>query len=128
MSLWFTQEPSLIARAGGPVPEFVPLVAWALVGDDTPDEPDRIVGMVVVAGNRHPEAILADDPSFLGYAGPGDLGIDRVGFAPDWRTQAKQAIGELNQGNERAELSACLRQSAEGTEGLAAIRRVSPQT
>ena len=61
------QRTSAMARAGGPVPEFVPLVAWALVVDDTGAEPDRVIGMVVLAGNRHPEAILADDPSFLGY-------------------------------------------------------------
>jgi hypothetical protein len=88
-----------LARGGGPVPEFLPLVAWALVvDDDVNGQPDRVIGIVVLEG-RHPEPILDDDPSFLGYAGPGDPGIDRAGFAPDWRGQAKQAIGELKRRN-----------------------------
>jgi hypothetical protein len=81
-------------RTSGPVPEFVPLVAWALIVDDTGTEPDKIVG-VLVHDDLAPELILTDDPSFLGYAGPGDSGIDRAGLTPDWRALAKQAIAEL---------------------------------
>jgi len=92
------QRPVSSARAGGPVPEFVPLVAWALVVDDAGGEADRVVGMIVPE-NRHAEAILTDDPSFLGYAGPGDAGIERGGFTPDWRSQARQRIDELKQRN-----------------------------
>jgi len=79
-------------RASGPVPEFVPLVAWALVVDETGIE--RIVG-VLVHDDLAPELVLSDDPSFLGYAGPGDPGVDRAGLTPDWRALARQAIAEL---------------------------------
>ena len=40
---------------------------------------------------------------FWAIAGPGDLGIDRSGFVPDWRAQAKHVIGELKQGNGQSE-------------------------
>jgi hypothetical protein len=93
------------AIAGGPAPEFVPLVAWALVAGASTGEPDRVVGMVM-AENRQPEVIAADDPSFLGYAGPGDPGIERGGFTPDWRAQARQRIGELKQGNGTSPITA----------------------
>jgi hypothetical protein len=100
-----SQRMGPVARAGGPVPEFVPLVAWALVVGDTGGESDRVVGMIV-AENRHAELIATDDPSFLGYAGPGDPGIERGGFTPDWRAQARQRIGELKQGNGAASVAA----------------------
>src|SRR5688572_29669997 len=64
-------RPGAMSRAGGPVPEFLPLVAWALVVDDTDSEPERVVG-IIVHEDQQPEAVLSDDPSFLGYAGPGD--------------------------------------------------------
>jgi hypothetical protein len=95
------QRPVPGARAGGPVPEFVPLLAWALVVDDAGAEADRVVGMIVTE-NRHAEAILPDDPSFLGYAGPGDAGIEPGGFAPDWRAQARQRIDQLKHSNDAA--------------------------
>jgi hypothetical protein len=85
-------------RASGPVPEFVPLVAWALVVDESGIE--RIVG-VLVHDDLAPELVLTDDPSFLGYAGPGDPGVDRAGLTPDWRALAKQAIAELRTSRRR---------------------------
>jgi hypothetical protein len=88
-------------RAGGPVPEFVPLVAWALVVDETGIE--RIVG-VLVHDDLAPELVLTDDPSFLGYAGPGDPGVDRAGLTPDWRALAKQAIADLKTARRRTQL------------------------
>jgi len=69
-------------------------VAWALVYDDAEPGPDQIVG-VVVNEDLAPELVLTDDPSFLGYAGPGDAGVDRAALTPDWRALAKQAIAEL---------------------------------
>ena len=85
-----------VHRAIGPIPEFLPLVAWALVVDDAGGKPaSRIVG-VVVDEDQQPKAVFSpDDPSFLGYAGPGDPSIDRTGLTPDWRALARQAIAEL---------------------------------
>ena len=83
-----------VHRGAGPAPEFLPLVAWALVVDDAGSEPDRIVG-VVVNEDLAPELVPTDDPSFLGYAGPGDSGVDRARLTPDWRALAKQAIAQL---------------------------------
>src|SRR4051812_36076781 len=59
---------------GGPAPEFLPLIAWALVSSDDREEPP-VVGIVTVEG-RQVELIASDDPGFLGYAGPGDPGIE----------------------------------------------------
>lgn len=83
-------------RTVGPIPEFLPLVAWALVVDDSGStSAPRIVG-VVVDEDQQPKAVLSpDDPSFLGCAGPGDPSIDRTGLTPDWRALARQAIAEL---------------------------------
>lgn len=83
-------------RTVGPIPEFLPLVAWALVVDDAGSKSaPRIVG-VVVDEDQQPQAVFStDDPSFLGYAGPGDPSIDRTGLTPDWRALARQAIAEL---------------------------------
>jgi hypothetical protein len=89
-------RPTAMARAGGPAPEFLPLVAWALVVDDSTSESHRVVG-IIVHENQQPEMVFSDDPSFLGYAGPNDPTVDRVGVAPDWRALAKQAITELKQ-------------------------------
>ena len=89
-----TRPSAVSIRPGEPVPEFLPLVGWALIVDDTGREPERIVG-IVVHEDQLPEQIDPDDPGFLGYAGPGDAGtrLDRV--APDWRALARQAISEL---------------------------------
>jgi hypothetical protein len=83
-----------LQRSSGPVPEFLPLVAWALVGDDAGAQPERIVG-VLVHDDLQPEIVDPDDPGFLGYAGPGDPAVDRTGLTPDWRALAKRAISEL---------------------------------
>lgn len=77
---------------GGAIPEFLPLVAWAAVVDEVGKE--HVVG-IVVHEDQQPEAVLADDPGFLGYAGPGDQGVDRTGLTPDWRALARQAIADL---------------------------------
>jgi hypothetical protein len=69
-------------------------VAWALVVDDAGVEPDRVVG-VLIHDNFAPELVIPDDPSFLGYAGPGDPAVDRAGLTPDWRGLARKAISEL---------------------------------
>ena len=83
-------------RTGAPIPEFLPLVAWALVSDDADNQAaSRIVGVVVDEDQQAKAVLLPDDPSFLGYAGPGDPGVDRVGLTPDWRALARQAIAEL---------------------------------
>jgi hypothetical protein len=85
-------------RTGAPIPEFLPLVAWALVLDDADNQAaSRIVGVVIDEDQQAKAVLSPDDPSFLGYAGPGDPGIDRVGRTPDWRARAKQAIAELKQ-------------------------------
>jgi hypothetical protein len=91
-------RPGALSRApgGAVVPEFLPLVAWALVIDDAGGESDRVVGIIVQA-NQQTEVVLSDDPSFLGYAGPGDPGIDRSGRTPDWRALARQAMADLKQ-------------------------------
>ena len=78
----------------GPVPEFLPLVAWGVVVDDAGNEAAQVVG-IVVHEDQQPEEVFSDDPSFLGYAGPGDAGIDRSGLTPDWRALARQAIADL---------------------------------
>ncbi len=89
-------RPSGVGHAGGPVPEFLPLVAWALVGDDVPRQAERVVG-IVVHENHHPEQVDPDDPGFLGYAGPGDPSTPRDRLAPDWRALARRAITDLRQ-------------------------------
>jgi hypothetical protein len=91
-------RPGALSRAAGGavVPEFLPLVAWAVVTDDAGSKSDRLVGIIVQA-NQQTEVVLSDDPSFLGYAGPGDPGIDRSGLTPDWRALARQAIAGLKQ-------------------------------
>jgi hypothetical protein len=53
-----------------------------------------IVGVIAVE-NHHVDLVLDDDPGFLGYAGPGDPGIDRAELAPDWRALAREAIASL---------------------------------
>jgi hypothetical protein len=90
-----------LQRSSGPAPEFLPLVAWALVGDDAGADPDRIVG-VLVHDDPRPELVDPDDPGFLGYAGPGDPGVDRTGLTPDWRALAKRAISELRVARHRS--------------------------
>jgi len=83
-------------RSVVPTPEFVPLVGWALVLDDAGSQvSSRIVGVVVDEDQQAKPILSPDDPSFLGYAGPGDPGIERAPLAPDWRSLARQAIAEL---------------------------------
>src|SRR5438128_1270004 len=82
---------TVMARAGGPAPEFLPLIAWALLVDDSASERRRVVG-IIVHENQQPEMVFPDDPSFLGYAGPNDPTVERVGVAPDWRALARHAI------------------------------------
>src|SRR4051812_20955676 len=66
---------TVMARAGGPAPEFLPLVAWALLVDESTSEPHRVVG-IIVHENQQPEMVFPDDPSFLGYAGPNDPTVE----------------------------------------------------
>jgi hypothetical protein len=80
----------------GVVPEFVPVLAWALMFDDTESKDNRVVG-VIMGADQVPEVMRADDPSFLGYAGPGDPGVDRVSITPDWRGLAKEAMAQFRQ-------------------------------
>ena len=83
-------------RTVGPTPEFVPLVAWALVLEDAGSQvSSRIVGVVLDEDQQAKPILSPDDPSFLGYAGPGDAGIERAAHTPDWRALARQAIAEL---------------------------------
>src|SRR4051812_39901453 len=71
-----------VAWGNAPVPEFLPLVAWALLEADSGNEDERVVG-VIMHGNQQTETVATDDPSFLGYAGPGDPGVEHTGPAPD---------------------------------------------
>jgi hypothetical protein len=80
----------------GAIPEFVPVLAWALIFDDSEGKNNRVVG-VIMGADQVPEVMRADDPSFLGYAGPGDPGVDRVSITPDWRGLAKEAMTQLRQ-------------------------------
>jgi hypothetical protein len=84
-------------RSVGPLPEFLPLVAWALVVEDTgsTSSSSRVVGVVVDEDKQARAVLSLDDPSFLGYAGPGDPGVDRTGLTPDWRALARHAVAEL---------------------------------
>ena len=81
-------------RSSGPVPDFLPLVAWAVIADKAGSGPDHVIG-IVVHGDQQPEVVDTGDPSFLGYAGPGDPAIDRNRPTPDWRALAKQALTAL---------------------------------
>ena len=88
-------RPSSLPGAGA-VPEFVPVLAWALIFDDSDGKHNRVVGVVMGAG-QVPEVMRSDDPSFLGYAAPGDPGVDRTTVTPDWRGMAREAIAQLKQ-------------------------------
>jgi hypothetical protein len=86
-------------RSGsGPAPEFVPIIAWALLRSPEGEDPP-IVGVVTVEG-RQVELIAADDPAFLGYAGPGDPALEPQSFAPDWRSLARAAVGAIRTSSE----------------------------
>ena len=89
-------RPSSLPPTGGAVPEFVPVLAWALIVDDADGTRNRVVG-VVMGADQVPQVMAADDPSFLGYAGPGDPGVDRVRDTPDWRSLARETVAQLKQ-------------------------------
>jgi hypothetical protein len=58
---------------------------------------DRTVGTETAAavGRLASAADQIQRSQLLGYAGPGDPGIDRIGLTPDWRALARQAIAKL---------------------------------
>ncbi|HEY3060360.1 MAG TPA: hypothetical protein VGL99_15480 [Chloroflexota bacterium] len=58
-------------RSVGPLPEFLPLVAWALVVEDTgsTSSSSRVVGVVVDEDKQARAVLSLDDPSFLAMRG-----------------------------------------------------------
>src|SRR4051812_16175680 len=70
-------------RTGAPIPEFLPLVAWALLSDDADNQAaSRIVGVVVDEDHRPKRCYCRTTPAFWGTQGQAIPGLTVSGSHP----------------------------------------------